>query len=64
MCASSKAASYLALTTHPDSKSDTTSGDWEQNGNEEEEVVHGKEEEMEEWVDDVTACDFSINKHE
>lgn len=51
-------------TAHPDSESDTTSGDREQDGKEEEEVEQGKEEEMEEWADDVTACDFSINKHE
>ncbi len=46
-------------TAHPDSESDTMSRDQQQNGKEEEEG-EGKEEE----VDDVTASDFSINKHE
>lgn len=49
-------------TAHPDSESDTMSCDQQQNGKEEEEGEEGKEEEEE--VDDVTASDFSINKHE
>lgn len=49
-------------TAHPDSESDTMSCDQRQNGKEEEE--EGEEGKEEEEVDDVTAADFSINKHE